>query len=255
MVSAVFGSLPSRNQGGDQFVSKAASAAISALFKSTARLEATVRAEPVAKLLQGSVDGFDFTGRGLLMYSGLRVESMDFSVQAVSIDFGAIFKGQVQLKQPTQARMRIALTEDDLNASFNTPFLKEKLQQVKYQGQPLHFQKTQFTLNSDKSVRLQSEIRVGDASEAVEIDVTANLQVAERRKIQFVDVTYGNDASAQELSQTLIEHLNNLLDMDQFALEGMQLRVDSLRLQNKQLIFYGIAHVNQFPRRRADVAA
>lgn len=254
MVSAVFGNFPIPNQTGDQFVSKAATTAISALFKQTARLEVIVRAEPVAKLLQGSLDGFDFNGKNLLMYSGLRVESMDFSLQAVSIDFGAIFKGQVQLKQPTQARMRIALSEEDLNASFNTPFLVEKMQQVQHQGQPLRFQSTQFTLNADKSVRLQSAIRVGE-NDPVEIDVTARLQVADRRKIQFVEVTYGNSESEQGLSQTLINHLNDLLDLDQFALDGMQLRVDNLRVQNKKLIFYGIAHVNHFPRRRGNVAA
>ena len=250
MVSAVFGSLPFPSQGGDQFVSQAISAAISALFKRTAHLEATVRAEPVAKLLQGSVDGFDFMGKGLLMYSGLRVESMDFALEAVSIDFGAIFKGQVQLKQPTQAAMRIALTEADLTASFNTPFLLEKLQQIEHEGQPLQFQQTQVTLNADKSLCLQSQVRCGDSAELQAIEVTARLQVAERRKIQFIEVTYGGDAAAQAVGQTLIQHLNRLLDFDQFALEGMQLRVDTLRLQNKQLIFYGVAHITQFPRRR-----
>ena len=98
MTSIVFGNLPVPGQSGDRVVSKAVTAAISALFKQTEKLEAIVRAEPVAKLFQGSVDGFDFIGQGLLMYSGLRVESMEFYVQSVSIDFGAIFKGQVKLK-------------------------------------------------------------------------------------------------------------------------------------------------------------
>ena len=59
------------DQGGDQLVSKAVTAAISALFKRTQKLEVNLRAEPVAKLLQGSVDGFDFIGQGLLMYRGI----------------------------------------------------------------------------------------------------------------------------------------------------------------------------------------
>ena len=59
MTSIVFGSLPFPDQGGDRLISKVVSAAIAALFKQTGQLDATVRAEPVAKLLQGSVDGFD----------------------------------------------------------------------------------------------------------------------------------------------------------------------------------------------------
>jgi hypothetical protein len=249
MISTVLGSSSFPNQSGDRMVSKAVTAAISALFKRTEQLEAIVRAEPVAKLLQGSVDGFDFIGKGMLMHSGLRVESMELYVQAVSIDFGAIFRGQVKLRQPTQASMRIALSEEDLTASFNTPFLTEKLQQIRYQGKPLYFQNTQITLNDDSSLRLQTQISTEKTGTPALVDVTARLQVEERRKIQFVDVTYGESTQGTEMAQAIIDHLNNLLDLDQFALDGMQLRVDQLRLRNKKLTFYGVAHINHFPQR------
>lgn len=251
----MFGNLPfpgaAGGQGGDQIVSKAVRTAISALLKQTKQLEVKVKAEPVAKLLQGSVDGFDFIGQGLLMHSGLKVESMELYVQAVSIDFGAIFRGQVQLKQPTQATMRIALTEDDLTASFNTEFLKEKLQQLSYEGQPLLFEKTQITINDDQSLRMESVIRKGQTEQPIDVDITAHLVVEDRRKIQFVDTTYGGDEQAVALGNVLTNHVNSLLDLDQFALDGMQLRVDQLRLKNKQMTMYGVAHIEKFPQRNA----
>jgi len=254
MTSIVFGNLSVPNQSGDRVVSKAVTAAISALFKQTEKLEAFVRAEPVAKLFQGSVDGFDFLGQGLLMYSGLRVQSMEFYVQSVAIDFGAIFQGRVKLKQPTQANMRIMLTEDDLNTSFNTPFLVEKLQQVQFRGKALNFQKTQMTINDDRSLRLQSQIQVDGDSDVSEVDLTAQIEVKERRKIQFVQVTYG-DSGNTELGEALVNHLNELLDLDKFALDGMQLRVDQVRLRNKQLTLYGVAKITNFPRRNVKAAA
>lgn len=250
MTSFVFGSLPFSNQGGDQIVSKAVSAAIAALFKRTGKLVANVRAEPVAKLLQGSIDGFDFIGNGMLMYNGLRIEAMELYVQAVSIDFSAIFTGQVKLKQPTQASMRVILTEEDLTTSFNTPFVVDKLQRLQYQGQPLHFQNTQMTLNDDKSLRLKSLIRVGEAAEPLEVDMTAFLEVEDRQKIQFTNVTYQGTPEAQELGRALIDHVNNLMDLDKFALDGTQLRIDRVRLKEQQLVFYGIAQINQFPQKK-----
>ncbi len=249
MTAIVFGSLPFPNQSGDRIVSKVVSTAIAALFKRTGNLEATVRAEPVAKLLQGSIDGFDFIGQGMLMYNGLRIEGMEFYVQAVSIDFSAIFSGQVKLRQPTQATMRVVLTEDDLTTSFNTPFVVEKLQRSQYQGQSLHFQNTQMCVNDDKTLGLKAQIRVGEASDLINLDITAQLAVEDRRKVQFVDVTYGGDETAQALGKALIENVNELLDLDKFALEGTQLRVDRIRIRDKQLVFYGIAKIEQFPRR------
>lgn len=251
MTSTVFGSLPFPSQSGDRIISKVASAAIAALFKRTGQLEATVRAEPVAKLLQGSLDGFDFVGQGMEMYNGLRIEAMELYLQAVSIDFSAIFKGQVQLRQPTQATLRVVLTEDDLTTSFNTPFVVEKLQRLQYQGKSLHFQKTEMLLNEDKSLQLTSQIRLGEAGTPVTLAMRANLQVEERRKLQFVDVTYEGEPEAVELGQALIAHVNDLLDLDKFALDGTQLRVDRVRLTGKQLIFYGIARLDRFPQRKA----
>ena len=250
MTSIVFGSLPFPDQGGDRLVSKVVSTAIAALFKRTDKLDATVRAEPVAKLLQGSVDGFDFIGQGMLMYNGLRIDAMELYLQAVAIDFGAIFQGQVKLKQPTQATMRVVLTESDLTTSFNTSFVVGKLQQVQYEGQALQFKQTQMTLNQDKSVRVQTQIQVGDNPEPFAVDITANLEVQERRRIQFVNATFGGDEAAQKLGQALIAHVNHILDLDKFALEGTQLRVDQLRVQDQRLVFYGTAQINQFPQRR-----
>ena len=255
MTSIVFGNLPVPGQSGDRVVSKAVTAAISALFKQTEKLEAIVRAEPVAKLFQGSVDGFDFIGQGLLMHSGLRVESMEFYVQSVAIDFGAIFKGQVNLKQATQANMRIVLSEDDLNASFNTDFLVEKMQQLTFKGEQLNFETVQLKIQDDGSLKLDSRVRVGYAAERENISLTTQLEVENRRRIQFSDVTYGSDSTNLELCQALVEHLNNMLDLDKFALDGMQLRVDQLKLRNKKLTLYGMANISNFPRRTASPAA
>ncbi len=250
MTSIVFGNLPFPGQGGDRVVSKAVTAAISALFKQTEKLEALVKAEPVAKLLQGSVDGFDFFGQGLLMYSGLRVQAMEFYVQAVAIDFGAIFKGQVTLKQPTQASMRIVLSEEDLTASFNTPFLIDKLKQIQVEGQPLSFRDTQLDIQDNGSLRLRSQVTVGSAANPIPVDFTAQVQVQDRRKIEFVNVQYVGDAAAQDLAQAIVQQLNRLLDFDQFALDGMQLRVDQLRLRNHQMTLYGVAKITHFPKRK-----
>lgn len=248
MVQALFGSTSFQAQSGDRLVSKVVGTAIAALFKRSEKIEANVRAEPVAKLLQGSVDGFDFIGNGMLMYNGLRIAVMELYVQAVSIDFSAIFTGQVKLRQPTQASMRVVLTEEDLTDSFNTPFVVEKLQRLQYQGEPLKFTKTLMTITPEKALRIQSEILLGNSQEPVQVDFTTQVEVQDRQKIRFVDVQYSGNQEAINLSQALVNHVNDLLDLDKFALDGTQLRVDRLRIQNNSLIFYGSAQINQFPK-------
>jgi hypothetical protein len=248
MVSGLFGNTLFQDQGGDRLVSKVAGSAIAALFKRSENIEANVRAEPVAKLLQGSIDGFDFIGKGMLMYNGLRINAMELYLQAVSIDFGAIFTGQVKLRRPTQASMRVVLSEDDLTTSFNTPFVTEKLQRLQYQGKSLKFQNTRITLNSDKTLRLQSQITIGNGAKPITLDFTTSVEVEDRKKIQFVEVQYSGNEAELALGKAVITHVNNLLDLDKFALEGTQLRVDRIRVQDGALVFYGSASINQFPQ-------
>ncbi len=250
MTAIVFGSLPFPGQGGDQFVSKAITTAIAALFKKTGKLEANVRAEPVAKLLQGSIDGFDFVGNGMLMYNGLRLEAMELYLQAVSIDFSAIFNGKISLRQPTQATMRIVLTEEDLTTSFNTPFIIDKLQKLEYQNQPLHFDNTRITVNEDKSITIKSSVKIGNESTIHEIDIKSQLEVEGRTKIQFSNPEYQGDEYSQALAEAIINHVNNLLDLDKFALDGTKLKVDKARVRNKDFVFYGTAEISHFPQRK-----
>ena len=250
MTSFVLGNLPFPGQSGDQVVSKAVTTAIAALFKRTGKLDATVRAEPVSKLLQGSVDGFDFMGTGMLMYNGLRLESMELYLQAVSLDFGSIFKGKINLRQPTRASMRVVLTEEDLTKSFNTTFVVDKLEQLEVDGKKLHFQDTIFSLGKDKTCQIKTKVKAGDWAPTLDINLMARLEVQGRHKIQFVDVSYSGDETAKSLGKAIIEHVNSLLDLEKFALQGTQLRVDRLRLREKELVFYGTADINQFPQRK-----
>jgi hypothetical protein len=40
------------------------------------------------------------------------------------------------------------------------------------------------------------------------------------------------------------------MDLDKFALDGTALKVDRIRIKDKELVFYGIAQINQFPQRK-----
>jgi hypothetical protein len=245
MTSSLLSGIPFPIQKGDRFVSKVVETAIAALFRRSEKLQAQIRAEPVSKLLQGSVDGFDLIGQGLLMYNGLRIEGLELFSQAVSIDFSEIFQGRVKLRQPTQSTMRVVLTEEDLSVSFNTPFVLGKLKLLHLDGNPLQLRTIQVGISNDATLRITAEACI--AQEWLPIDFTTRIEVQERRKIQFVDVTHRGSEAAVTLSQSLVNHVNGLLDLDKFALDGTLLRVDRVRVRDHKVVFYGIAQIDRFP--------
>ncbi|MCF2971095.1 DUF2993 domain-containing protein [Synechococcus sp. Nb3U1] len=236
------------------WVSRGVGAAIRALFKHSERLEARVRVEPVAKLLQGCMDSFELLGQRLQMYNGLRLSVLELFANSVAIDFSQIWQGRVRLQQPVQATMRVVLTESDLAESFNTPFVLDRLAQVKPGGQPLSFQQVQVRIIPDQRLQLRADVQQG-IENALKIGFSSRIEVLDRRRIRFEDPVFEGDPDGLGLSRALVDHLNALLDLDRFALQGTELRVDRLRLQQQQMIFYGSATIERFPTRQPQWAS
>lgn len=231
------------------WVSRGVSAAIRALFKQAERLEARVRAEPIAKLLQGRIDSFELVGQNLQMYNGLRLSLLELFCNAVAIDFSQIWQGRIKLRQPVQARMRVVLSEADLARSFNTPFVLNKLAQVDQGGKPLSFHQVEVHLTPEQRLRLQAEVQLG-GEKPLQVGFSARIEVLERRRICLADPLFeGDTEEGRALSRALVDHLNALLDLDRLALQGSKLRVDRVCLQPHQMILYGSAALVRFPTR------
>ncbi|WP_218080435.1 LmeA family phospholipid-binding protein [Anthocerotibacter panamensis] len=243
----MFGSFtPPAAQEGDQLVGAVATAAIKAMFQSTDSLAAQVRAFPVAKLLMGSLDGFDLKGKGLLMRNGLRIQQMDMKVQAISLDIGAVFGGKVKLRRPTNGTIQVILTEVDLSHAFNTPFIVEKLQRMTLEGQSLNFKETKVQLLDGGLLHLSSSIAVGDGSYQP-VSLRACIRLEEGRRILFTDPQYQEDGASARIAQAVLGHLNSLLDLDKFKLDGVQLRIFRCDIRKGQLVFHGSANIRHFP--------
>ncbi len=232
------------------WVSRGVSAAIRALFKQAERLEARVRVEPIAKLLQGRIDSFELLGQHLQMYNGLRLSLLELFCNAVAIDFSQIWQGQIKLRQPVEATMRVVLSEADLAQSFNTPFVLNKLAQVGQGGKPLSFQRVEVHITPEQRLQLQAEVQPGGAK-PLQVGFSARVEVLERRCICLAEPLFeGNTEEERALSRALVDHLNGLLDLDRLALQGSKLRVDRVRLQPQQMILYGSATLVRFPTRQ-----
>ncbi|MGQ9837451.1 MAG: LmeA family phospholipid-binding protein [Cyanobacteriota bacterium] len=245
--------LQHQNQTIVDWVSRGLGTAIRALFKHSERLEVRVRVEPVAKLLQGRIDSFELLGQHLQMYNGLRLSLLELFSNSVAIDFSQIWQRRVRLRQPVQATMRVVLTEADLAASFNTPFVLNRLAQMKLGGQPLSFQQVQIRITPDRRLQLQAKVQQ-EAENALEVGFSSRIEVLDRRRIRFEDPVFEGHGDGLVLSRALVEHLNALLDLDRLALQGTELRVDRVRLQPQQMIFYGSATIECFPARQPQLA-
>ncbi len=253
----------SNNSGtdwGEQMLNTVASNTIRHLFTRSESVEVSVRCYPSSKLLQGSIDNFKMNGRGLVIRRDFRAEEMTFETDAVSLDFSSVLKGQIRLKQPTQAIAQVVLTEADINNSFTAELVRKRLENLSIPalselsgGEPISFTDVQVKLQPNNRLQLFAKVNLRDRG-LVPISMTSTLAVERRRQIIFKDSKFESDTipeSCREISQTLTtaldEILNTMVDLDRFNLDGVTMRINRLETQGKRLIFSGYAQIERIP--------
>lgn len=251
---------PSGTDWGEQILNTVVSKTIRHLFTHSESVEVSVRCYPSSKLLQGIIDSFKVNGRGLVIRREFRAEEVSFETDAVSIDFGSVLKGQLNLKQPTQAIAQVVLTETDINDAFKAELVRKRLENLSIPalselsgGEPISFSDMQVTLQSNNHLRLFAKAKLPEHG-LVPISMTSTLAVERRRRILFQNSQFEPDAvpeSLREISQTLTtaldEILNNMVDLDRFNLDGVTMRINRLETQGKRLIFSGYAQIERVP--------
>ena len=251
---------PTGGDWGERMLNTVASQSIRHLFSKSESVEVSVRCSPSSKLLQGSIDSFKMSGRGLVIRKEFPVEEMSFETDAVSLDFSSILKGKISLKQPTQAIALVTLSQEGINQAFQAELVRKRLQNLSLDslndlcgGEPLSFTDIHIELENSNRIRLFAKAELANHG-TVPLSMTMTLGVERRRRITFKDPQFHTDtvpeslqAVSQTLAKALAELLDNMVDLDRFDLDGVSLRINRLETQGKKLLFSGYAQIEHFP--------
>ena len=96
----------------EQAVSKAAEVGLETQLDESEDLDVDVRANPL-DVAQGNVESVGVEGKGLVMQKELRAEKLKIETDSISIDPIKAALGNIEMEQPTDARMLVVLKEDE----------------------------------------------------------------------------------------------------------------------------------------------
>jgi hypothetical protein len=252
---------PKGTDWGERMLNTVASQTIRHLFSMSESVEVFVRCYPSSKLLQGSIDSFKMSGRGLVIRRDFAVEEMSFETDAVAIDFASVLSGKITLKQPTQAIAQVILSEAGINKAFNAELVTKRLRNLSLptltalsQGKPVSFPEVQVQLLPENRLRILAQADL-DNGELIPLNIIVTIAVERRRRIAFKEPKIELDQipeAQQEISQTLsvalVEILDNMVDLDRFDLDGVKMRLNRLETEGQKLIFSGYAEIERIPR-------
>ena len=251
---------PTDSDWGERLLNTVASKTIRYLFTQSESVEVFVRCHPSSKLLQGSIDSFKMTGRGLVIRDDFRAEEISFETDAVSIDFSGVLSGKLVLAQPTQAVAQVTLSEAGINHAFQAELVKKRLMNLSLPaltdlsgGEPVSFEAVQLQLLPNNRVQIWAKADLSNG-ELVPISLSATIAIERRRRLVFCDPKFEANSvpeSQRDISQTLstilAEILDRMVDLERFDLDGITMRLNRLETKEKQLIFSGYAQIDRIP--------
>ncbi len=252
---------PKGTDWGERMLNTVASQTIRHLFTKSESVEVSVRCYPSSKLLQGSIDSFKMSGRGLMIRQDFAVEEMSFETDAVAIDFSSVLSGKLQLKQPTQAVAQVVLSEAGINQAFGAELVRKRLHNLELPqltelsgGKPVSFGDVQVELLPLNRLKIFAKADLA-TSEPVPIIMTVTVAIEKRRRVSFQNpeieldtVPLSQKDSSKTLGLLLAEILDNMVDLDRFDLDGVKMRLNRLETEGKNLIFSGYAEIERIPR-------
>ena len=237
---------------GEQALSKAAEVALTTQLDEVENLDVDIRTDPF-KLVQGQLDSVNIEGEGLVMQKDLRAEELQVKTGNIAINPLSAAFGKIELTRPTEADAHVVLTEQDIQRAFNSEFMHDKLQNldVNVEGKPMKIdtRQVEFGLPGENKVALKAEILLKETGETKQVSFTAvPRMVAGGDRISLEDVQYAEgEEVSPELTSALLKSAGELLDLRNFELEGMSLRLKGLDVHKGKLTLQAQAHVEKFP--------
>ncbi|NEU72604.1 DUF2993 domain-containing protein [Hassallia byssoidea VB512170] len=235
---------------GEQALNKAAEIGLSSQLDEVENLDVDIKTDPL-KLVQGQVDEVTIEGEGLVMQKDLRMEELEMHMDSVAINPLSVAFGKVELTQPTKASTRVVLTEADINRAFNSEYVRSQLQSQKIHinGQLMTFQPqhVDFHLLETGKVALNASILLKESQKQIAFTATpcvsANGQSVSLENVEYDD----SEEISPELTKALVEQTSEILNLSNFDLEGMTLRVKQLKVEAGKLTLQAEAYVEQIP--------
>lgn len=237
---------------GGQALNKVAEIGISSQLDEVKNLDVEIETDSL-KLISGAVDSVSIKAEGLVMQHDLRIEEMEVHTGHVALNPLSVAFGKIELTRPTDADTHVVLTEKDVNRAFNSDFIRDKMQDlnVHVNGElaTVDAHQIEFGLPGDGKIFLSTTVTLQTTQEQKRVAFTTVPKVGQcGQQVLLEEVQYveGQDLPP-ELTEALLSQARELLNLKNFELDGMVLRLKKLDVQKGRLVLESEAHVDHFP--------
>ncbi|WP_181244027.1 LmeA family phospholipid-binding protein [Chamaesiphon polymorphus] len=236
---------------GNQALSKVVEIGIASQLDVVEEIDVDLRTNP-GNLIQGKVDSIEISGKGLVVKQDLRMDSIQINTDRVSIDPIGALLGNIELTQPTDAEARIVLTEADINRAFASNYMQGKLRGLKMDvdGQPvtIDIQEANLDLPGQNKFIIAATFLMRESNEIKKMSATAIPQIHDDgERISLEILAAEGQGLTLKLVMVILEQLAALLDLRNFNIPGISLKLRQLEAQAGKLVIHANSQIEKVP--------
>ena len=237
----------------EQAIALAAQAGLSSQLDSAEKINVDVRTD-LLKAVQGQADSINVSGQGLVLQEDIRVQEMELHLDKVAIDPLSALFGQIELTHPVNAIAKFVLTQEDLNRTLSSDYVKNQMQtlELDVDGQivTMAMQQVELLLPSEGKIEVNGSALLTEMGKTREIGFNAVIRPRTQKQPVLVDSFKCNDGQSisLDLAVALLEKMKQLTQLPFIELEKMALRIKELEVNPGKLTLYTEAHVREIPQ-------
>ncbi|WP_138498831.1 DUF2993 domain-containing protein [Nostoc sp. PA-18-2419] len=237
---------------GEQALNKGAEIAISSQLDEVENLDINIKTDPL-KVVQGEIDAVTIEGEGLVIQKDLRMEKLEMQMSSVAINPLSVALGKIELTKPTEAKTLVILTEADINRAFNSEYVRSQLQNQKIhingEQRTIELQHVDFKLPGEQKVVINASVKLVETGENQEVGFSAVPSIdANGKSVSLKNVEYSeSEEISPDLTKALIDQTSEILNLSNFDLEGISLKINQLKVEVGKLTLEAQAYVEQIP--------
>ncbi|MEL6552543.1 MAG: DUF2993 domain-containing protein [Cyanobacteria bacterium J06621_11] len=228
-------------------VDQVAENAIRSRLADAESLEVRIDNGPSYQFLQGKVSKVRIAGRGISPIPGFRIDLAELETDPIDLAFGPLRNGEVVLDKAFQGAAHLVLTEADVNTFLASPFVKERLAQLKIGGlnaaqsrERDRYQIVNPTVDFLESDRIKitvelEDLVVEDAGLFLEAETGLAILEGDRLTLDSPTLSVNGQPAPDRLITTVLGDFSNRLSLQQFDERGLTARVLNLGVEEETL--------------------